>query len=62
MLRKLDGYRQGEGASDRQWLDVLGILRIAGDGLDRADLRSTAREAGLADLLEQALAEAAVTG
>ena len=54
-LRKLRWFRMGGEASDRQWRDILGLLRVAGDSLDVAYLRSWAPKLGVADLLERAL-------
>lgn len=58
MIRKLDWYRLGGEVSERQWADVLGVLKLQGDALDRAHLTYWARELGISDLLERALAEA----
>jgi hypothetical protein len=59
VLFKLDWYRLGNTTSQKQWDDVLGVLRLQGDALDRGYLDRWARELGVADLLERALAEAA---
>lgn len=53
---KLEWYRLGEEHSDRQWNDILGVLRLNADRLDLELLRSSATELGVADLLEKALA------
>lgn len=57
VLRKLQWLRAGGGVSERQWRDVLGILRTQGAGLDRAELARDAAGLGLADLLRRAVAE-----
>ena len=58
VLQKLSWFRQGEGVSDRQWRDVLGVLRVQAGRLDRGYLESRARRAGLTALLEKVLGEA----
>ena len=58
LLAKLQRYRQGNEVSERQWRDVLVILRIAGQSLDRNYLSLWAGELGIADLLDRALSEA----
>jgi hypothetical protein len=59
VLEKLDWYRKGEGVSERQWRDVLGVLAVQGARLDVPYLRRWAARRGLLDLLERAMAEAA---
>ncbi len=57
ILSKLEWYEMGGRSSERQWGDILGILRVQ-TTLDLDYLRRWAGELGLAELLEQALAQA----
>lgn len=61
VLRKLEWYRRGGEVSDRQWRDVVSILRIQGDRLDADRLDTWAERLGVDDLLERARREAADT-
>ena len=57
LLQKLRGYQAGGGTSDRQWRDILGIVRVQGTRLDREYLAVNAPVLGVADLLTRALQE-----
>ena len=57
ILAKLHWYRLGGEVSDRQWRDVLNVIRIQGARLDRSYLRDWAHELSVADLLEEALSQ-----
>lgn len=58
VLAKLEWYRMGNGISDRQWSDILGVLKMQSDILDKAYMRHWAKELGVLDLLERALEDA----
>lgn len=57
VLAKLEWFRRGGEASERQWWDIVGVLRVNA-GIDRAYLRHWATSLGVSDLLERALADA----
>ncbi len=57
VLGEADWFRRGDGVSDRQWRDVVGILTVHRDTLDDAYLESCAHEVGLTDLLAHARAD-----
>jgi len=58
VLSKLEWYRLGDEVSEPQWADVLGVLQVQQDALDRPYLEEWAAELGVADLLERAWKEA----
>jgi len=58
VLRKLQWFRDGGGVSDRQWGDVLGILKAQRNRLDIAYLEGWARRLDVLDLLARARADA----
>lgn len=55
MLAKLHWFRAGGETSDRQWSDILGIIRTQGSRLDRSYLDEWAVQLGVLDLLAKAL-------
>jgi hypothetical protein len=55
VLAKLAWFRSGGGVSERQWRDVLGVLRVQGAKVDVAYLRRWSAELDVGDLLERAL-------
>ena len=57
VLAKLEWFRRGGETSERQWWDLVGVLRVA-PSVDRAHLRRWAEELGVSDLLERAFADA----
>jgi hypothetical protein len=58
VLRKLEWYRRGGEVSERQWRDVLGVLRAQGARLDQARLAEWADRLRVRDLLDRAQGEA----
>jgi hypothetical protein len=58
VLAKLEWFRRGGEASERQWADVLGVLRAGGESIDRRYLEDGSRELAVSDLLVRALTEA----
>jgi hypothetical protein len=58
VLSKLEWYRMGGEVSDRQWRDILGVLKTRAGELDLGYLRKWAAELHVNDLLERALKEA----
>jgi hypothetical protein len=58
ILHKLYRYQLGGGVSERQWSDVLGVLQVQHDTLDRAYLKKAAQQRGVIKLLKEAFNEA----
>ena len=57
VVAALEWFRAGDEVSDRQWNDILGIIRAQRDALDLEYARRWAFEIGVLDLLERAVKE-----
>jgi len=57
ILAKLEWYRLGGEVSERQWRDILGVLKTRAGELDLDYLQKWANELKVSDLLERALKE-----
>ncbi len=55
VLAKLEWYRMGGEVSDRQWRDILGVLKTRAGELDLDYMQKWAKELKVSDLLERAL-------
>jgi hypothetical protein len=53
VLRKLEWYRRGDEVSERQWRDVVAVLRAQGARLDRGAMDQWAQRLGISDLLQR---------
>ncbi|MCA8976554.1 MAG: hypothetical protein KDC98_17670 [Planctomycetes bacterium] len=60
VVQKLVWFREGGEVSDRQWRDVLGVLKCQGDDFDLVAAREQAVACAVADLLDRAAIEAGV--
>jgi hypothetical protein len=58
VLQKLDWYRKGEGVSERQWRDLVGVIEVQGAAFDVGYVRRWADRLGLTESFEKALGEA----
>jgi len=58
VIQKLHWYRLGGHASERQWTDAMGVMKVRGSQLDLAYMHELAEEMGVGDLLARALREA----
>lgn len=60
VLLKLDWFRMGNEVSDRQWTDVLGVLKVQKNLLDISYLKLWAEKLEIADILERAFEESGI--
>lgn len=58
VLSKLAWYRMGGEVSDRQWSDILGILKLQSEEMDKDYMKEWAKELGVVDLLHRAMGDA----
>ena len=57
ILQKLNWYRKGGETSERQWHDILGVIKVQSENLDAQYLNKWAKSLGLSDLLAKAYEE-----
>lgn len=57
IVQKLSWYNAGNRVSDRQWQDVIGVLKVQKGKLDETYLRETAQKMSISSLLEKAQKE-----
>lgn len=60
ILQKLHWYQTGNRVSERQWNDVLGVLKVSGADLDFGYLKEWASRIEVADLLRQAFEDSGI--
>lgn len=58
ILNKLDWFLQYGQESERQWLDILGVIKVQDEQLDVEYLEKWAKSLGLLELLKKAFGEA----
>ena len=58
ILAKFEWYRLGNEVSDRQWPDVLGVLKVMSNDLDFDYLATWAERLEIADLMDRARRDA----
>src|SRR5437867_5877189 len=58
VLAKLEWYRRGGSVADQQWRDLVGVLKVQAERLDRAYLAHWSDKLGVRELLERALEDA----
>jgi hypothetical protein len=61
VLHKLEWYRAGGEVSDRQWSDIIGVVKVQSGLLDLDYMRRWAASLGVEDLLDRAFEEARST-
>jgi hypothetical protein len=57
VIHKLYWFQLGGGVSERQWNDVLGVIRVQHDKLDNSYLEHAAHQRGVTALLQKAITE-----
>ena len=60
IIAKVQWYKIGGFVSERQWLDVIGVIKVQGDLLDKKYLKRWSQKLGLSSLMQKAFDEAGV--
>jgi len=60
IINKLIWYKMGGEVSDRQWLDVIGVIKVQGDSLDKNYLKDWSQKLQILKLLNKAFNESGI--
>ncbi len=60
IINKLIWYKMGGGVSDRQWLDVIGVIKVQGESLDKTYLKDWSQKLQILELLNKAFDESGI--
>ena len=55
IIQKLVWFGSGGESSDRQWRDVLGVIKLQRNDRDLVDMRRWATDVGVLDLIDRAM-------
>ena len=55
VLAKIEWFKSGGESSDRQWNDILGVLKVQGRNIDTEYLKRWAEQLGVGEILDRAL-------
>lgn len=54
IINKLQWYKMGDSVSERQWLDIIGVIKVQSDSLDKEYLKKWTHKLGFLNLLKRA--------
>lgn len=60
IIKKLEWYKAGGETSERQWVDILGVMKVQGEQLDMDYLKQWAEKLDVSNLLEKAFNDAGI--
>jgi len=60
ILNKLQWYDEGERISERQWLDVIGVIKVQSNNLDKEYIKEWGEQLGLFKLVIKAFEDAGI--
>jgi hypothetical protein len=60
IIAKLQWNERGNRVSERQWLDILGVVKVQAENLDIRYLKSWSQKLGLSNLLEKAFNDSGI--
>ncbi len=60
ILSKLQWYEMDDRVPERQWMDIIGVIKVQGDSLNKDYLNQWSKPLGLHDLLKQAYSDAGI--